>query len=75
MAVRRLSAPSIANPLAATATDPVEFRSHVLTLPAVAAGLRVDVALARALPQYSRALLQGWIESGAVLVECRSRRA
>jgi 23S rRNA pseudouridine1911/1915/1917 synthase len=54
---------------------PAEFRSHALRLPAQAAGLRFDQALARALPQYSRALLQGWIESGAVQVEGRPLRA
>ena len=52
-----------------------EFRSHALRLPAQAAGLRFDRALARALPQYSRALLQAWIESGAVQVEGRPLRA
>ena len=54
---------------------PAEFRSHALRLPAQAAGLRFDQALARALPQYSRALLQAWIESGAVQVEGRPLRA
>jgi 23S rRNA-/tRNA-specific pseudouridylate synthase len=44
-------------------------------LPAGAAGLRLDQALARALPQYSRARLQGWIEAGAVLVDGRRLRA
>lgn len=33
------------------------------------AGLRLDQALARALPQYSRARLQSWIEAGAVRVD------
>jgi len=51
-----------------------EFRTHALTLPADAAGLRFDQALARALPQYSRARLAAWIESGAVQVEGRSLR-
>ncbi len=32
-------------------------------------GLRLDQALARALPQYSRARLQSWIEAGAVRVD------
>ncbi len=36
---------------------------------------RLDQALARALPQYSRARLQGWIEAGAVLVDGRRLRA
>src|SRR5256886_15778167 len=75
LASRRLSAPSIANPTLATAQAPAEFRSHALTLPAQAAGLRFDQALARALPQYSRALLKAWIESGAVQVDGRPLRA
>ena len=75
MAARRLSAPSIANPGLPTAQAPAEFRSHALRLPAQAAGLRFDQALARALPQYSRARLQAWIESGAVQVDGRPLRA
>jgi 23S rRNA pseudouridine1911/1915/1917 synthase len=38
----------------------------VLNLPEEVQGLRFDQALARALPQYSRAQLSAWIESGAV---------
>ena len=52
-----------------------EFRTHSLILPASAAGLRLDQALARALPQYSRARLQGWIEVGAVQADGRRPRA
>jgi 23S rRNA pseudouridine1911/1915/1917 synthase len=52
-----------------------EFRRHALKLPASAAGLRLDQALARELPQYSRARLQGWIEAGAVHVDGRQLRA
>ena len=48
---------------------------HALTLPAAAAGLRFDQALARALPQYSRARLKEWIEGGAVQVDGRALRA
>jgi 23S rRNA pseudouridine1911/1915/1917 synthase len=51
-----------------------EFRTHSLILPADAAGLRLDQALARALPQYSRARLQGWIEAGAVRMDGRQPR-
>jgi len=51
-----------------------EFRSHVLVLPPAAAGLRLDQALARTLPQYSRARLAGWIASGAVRVDGRTPR-
>ena len=76
MASRRLSKPSIANPSAAlpTAAAGTEFRTHALRLPAECAGLRFDQALARALPQYSRARLKGWIESGAVQVDGRALR-
>jgi 23S rRNA pseudouridine1911/1915/1917 synthase len=52
-----------------------EFRSHSLALPASVAGLRLDQALARELPQYSRARLQGWIEAGAVKVDGRQPRS
>jgi 23S rRNA pseudouridine1911/1915/1917 synthase len=47
----------------------VEFRQHEFEIAADQAGLRLDQALARALPQYSRARLQGWIEAGAVRVD------
>lgn len=43
-----------------------EFQTHSLELPPSAAGLRLDQALAAALPQYSRARLQRWIRAGAV---------
>lgn len=46
----------------------------MLKLPAQAAGLRFDKALARELPQYSRARLAAWIESGAVEVDGRPLR-
>ncbi|MGH8326900.1 MAG: S4 domain-containing protein, partial [Steroidobacteraceae bacterium] len=52
-----------------------EFRTHSLVLPAGTAGLRLDQALARELPQYSRARLQGWIEAGAIQVDGRRLRA
>ena len=74
MASRRLNAPSIANPPTPTAEVPGEFRCHALTLAGDAAGLRFDQALARALPQYSRARLKAWIEAGAVQVDGRPLR-
>ena len=43
-----------------------EFRTHDIDIPEDLVGLRLDQALARLLPQYSRARLQGWIEAGAV---------
>ncbi len=53
----------------------MELRTHQFELPAESAGMRLDQALARALPQYSRARLQGWIEAGAVTVDGRAPRA
>src|SRR5256885_6808078 len=52
----------------------MDTRSHSFELPASLAGLRLDQALARALPQYSRARLQAWIEAGAVEVDGRRLR-
>jgi 23S rRNA pseudouridine1911/1915/1917 synthase len=77
LASRRVNPASIANPATAlpTAQGLTEFRCHALTLPAEAAGLRFDQALARSLPQYSRARLKEWIESGAVQVDGRALRA
>jgi 23S rRNA pseudouridine1911/1915/1917 synthase len=76
LASRRVNPASIANPATAlpTAQGLTEFRSHALTLPPEAAGLRFDQALARSLPQYSRARLKEWIESGAVQVDGRPLR-
>src|SRR5665213_915527 len=54
---------------------PSEFQTHVLDLPASAAGLRLDQALAAALPQYSRARLQRWIRAGAVRANGQPVRA
>lgn len=51
------------------------FRTHLVELPAEAAGSRLDQALARALPQYSRARIQSWIEAGAVRLDGRAPRA
>jgi 23S rRNA pseudouridine1911/1915/1917 synthase len=53
----------------------VEFRTHALTLKPDAGGLRFDQALARALPQYSRARIKAWIDGGAVEVDGRPLRA
>jgi 23S rRNA pseudouridine1911/1915/1917 synthase len=40
-----------------------------LTLPAECAGLRLDQALARLLPEHSRGRIQAWIEAARVLVD------
>lgn len=57
-----------------TQAPPAEFRTHELEFSLDQAGLRLDQALARALPQYSRARLHGWIEAGAVKVDGRLPR-
>lgn len=51
-----------------------EFQIHELDLPPASAGMRLDQALAAALPQYSRARLQRWIRSGAVSLDGRPVR-
>ncbi len=76
MAARR-GARSIANSPAVPATAPAaaKFHRHELHLPGEASGLRLDQALARALPQYSRARLQDFIAAGAVRLGGRIPRA
>jgi 23S rRNA pseudouridine1911/1915/1917 synthase len=59
---------------AGTGGLPSEFRSHRLALPEALGGLRLDQALAKALPQYSRARLQDWVRTGAVTVNGRLMR-
>jgi 23S rRNA pseudouridine1911/1915/1917 synthase len=75
MASGGLFAQSITKRLTGTCRLSEEFRTYNLELPADLAGLRLDQALARALPQYSRARLQSWIEAGAVQVDGRPPRA
>ena len=84
MASRRVIRSSIANrranklaspPALPTAEAAPEFRTHTLLLTPDMAGMRLDQALAKALPQYSRSRLQGWIEAGAVEVEGSPPRA
>ena len=77
MATRRVIRGSIANPQPPLPTDAgvTEFRTHSLALPPELQGLRLDQALARALPQYSRSRLQTWIETGAIQVDGRLPRA
>ena len=48
-----------------------EFQRHELTLPAESAGMRLDQALARLLPDYSRTRIKDWIDAGRVLVDMR----
>jgi len=66
--VRTRSIAHIAVPSAAAAQTG-DMVMHSLTLPADAAGQRFDAALARALPQFSRARLKAWIDAGRVVVD------
>jgi 23S rRNA pseudouridine1911/1915/1917 synthase len=54
-----------------TNQTPREFQRHELTLPAESAGMRLDQALARLLPDYSRTRIKDWIDAGRVLVDMR----
>jgi 23S rRNA pseudouridine1911/1915/1917 synthase len=54
--------------MALSAREPGDYS---LTLPPELAGLRLDQALARLLPDYSRSRIQSWIESGQVRVNGR----
>jgi 23S rRNA pseudouridine1911/1915/1917 synthase len=45
------------------------------TVPAAMGGLRLDQALARLFPQYSRSRLQAWLASGHITVDGGRRRA
>ncbi len=48
---------------------PPKFQTHRVEFPEDLAGKRLDQALARLLPQYSRSRIQRWIEEGAVKVD------
>jgi 23S rRNA pseudouridine1911/1915/1917 synthase len=47
---------------------PTEFHVIDLTIPPELAGLRLDSALARLMPEHSRTRIKGWIEGGGVTV-------
>jgi 23S rRNA pseudouridine1911/1915/1917 synthase len=47
---------------------PAEFQVVDLTIPPEMAGLRLDSALARLMPEHSRTRIKGWIEGGEVTV-------
>lgn len=50
-------------------TTGTRVEAHRQALPDALAGLRLDQALARLLPQYSRSALKEWIDQGAVLLD------
>lgn len=52
----------------------VQFHTHELQIPADHAGQRLDQALARLLPEYSRSRLKDWIDAGKVQVNGRTPR-
>lgn len=54
---------------------PGEVRCHAFAVTPGLAGLRLDQALARVLPEYSRTRLRGWIDAGRVTVDGRRGRA
>lgn len=54
------------------AADAAAPAPHRLQAPADLGGLRLDVALARLLPQYSRSRVQRWIDAGRIRVDGRS---
>jgi 23S rRNA pseudouridine1911/1915/1917 synthase len=56
-------------------TNDDKFQLHEFMFPADSGGLRLDRALAMALPQYSRAQLQRWLAAGAVKVSGESPRS
>jgi len=51
-----------------------KFHTHALRVPDELAGMRLDQALARLLPDYSRSRLKEWIEAGRVTVQNRIPR-
>ncbi|HTQ37351.1 MAG TPA: 23S rRNA pseudouridine(1911/1915/1917) synthase RluD [Steroidobacteraceae bacterium] len=55
-------------------SHPAPLLELSLTLPGCPGGQRLDQALARALPQYSRSRLAGWIRDGAVALDGRPAR-
>ena len=51
-----------------------KFQTHSFTVPPELAGLRLDQALARLLPEHSRSRLKEWIEAGRVSLGDRTPR-
>ena len=66
--------PPASHPLtSASATESAgDATTHALTFPTNVAGERFDVALARALPQFSRSRLRAWIDAGRVMLDGRT---
>ena len=78
MALRSQKRGSIpdAPPLASSSPMNAEFQVIELKIPQELAGLRLDTALSRLLPEHSRTRIKGWIDAGQVQVgklECKPR--
>jgi len=58
-----------------TAADAVTPVPRELTIPADLAGLRLDQALARLMPEHSRSRIRSWIDAGRVIVTGRTATA
>ena len=69
MRTRPAAAPPRPPPVIAATERAGDATTHALTLPAASAGERFDVALARALPQYSRSRLRSWIDAGRIALD------
>lgn len=52
----------------------MEPQKHIKSIPDELAGLRLDQALAKMFPEYSRSRLKAWLMDGAVLIDGASRR-
>jgi len=66
---------SLSNPADYSASVPeCSAQPEWFTVPFEYAGLRLDQALARLLPQHSRSRLQGWLRDGRIVIEgiCRA---
>jgi 23S rRNA pseudouridine1911/1915/1917 synthase len=59
----------VSNYSAAPPSDPGRARRVAIEIPRECAGLRLDLALARALPAYSRSRIRQWLDRGCVGVD------
>jgi 23S rRNA pseudouridine1911/1915/1917 synthase len=58
-----------------TETEGLEERHEAAVVPVAMAGLRLDQALARLYPDYSRSRLSQWVKEGRVLLDGATPRA
>jgi len=54
---------------------PVQLVKHQLVIPEDFAQQRLDLALSKLLPDYSRTQIQAWLDSGAILVDGQQCKA